>query len=516
MRQRRVATCVLCALVALSLSGAWSVPAKVLAQGFGGGQARLSDTDRQIITEIQQNSEVMKNLQYMTDMIGPRLTGTDKMTKASNWTMEMFTKYGLSNAHLEGFDINFAWYRGPSTARVVAPVEQRLWIEAAGWSPATTGKMRGPVMFVEARNAADLEKYRGKLKNAVVVTAAPGRLPTPYERPRSPLEAPEPAAQLPAANAPPAGPGGGGGGQQFGATRDAFFKAEGVGIVLRDSVKDGGLINMTGIGGREFNKGAIPTAFASPETYRLLWRLLQRGPVEVEYEIQASFSPGPVKVYNTVAELPGTEKPDEVVIIGGHLDSWDLGTGATDDGTGTMAVLEAARALAKLGLKPKRTIRFIMFTGEEEGLVGSRKYVEAHKAELDKIVAVLVHDTGTGRVQSIGLQSHYAVKEAMDRLMAPYRVLGLGEISTRGLNGTDHASFAAAGVPGFYCIQDPAEYNRKTHHTQADTFDAVWADHLIQGSQILALWAYKVANMDGVFPRAPIPPQQQRPADPTQ
>src|ERR1700732_869370 len=170
-----------------------------------------------------------------------------------------------------------------------------------------------------------------------------------------------------------------------------------------------------------------------------------------------------MEVYNTVAEIRGSEKPDEVVIIGAHLDSWDLGTGSTDNGTGSMAVLEAARALAKLDLKPKRTIRFVLFSGEEEGLYGSQEYVKAHQNELEKISGVLVHDTGTGRVLTLGLHDNYQDRELVDEVLAPLHELKLLEPSMSRSFGTDHLSFDKAGVPGFYCIQDLAEY-RLTHH----------------------------------------------------
>jgi hypothetical protein len=455
-----------------------------------------------ILEEIRNNSELMDNLEYLTDMIGPRVTGTEKTKQASQWTLEMFKKYGLSNPHLEGWQINRAWNRGTARARIVTPATHPVTLASAGWSPSTPGFVRGTVVFVNARTEEELQQYKGKLKNAIVLAAEPAPLPPPYEIPRSPLLSapggPPAAAANPAAVTNL---------RRLGQARDAFFKAEGVGVVLRDSVKEHGLVNMTGIGGEEFNIGPVPTAFVSPEGYRLIWRLMKRGPVEMELEITNGFSGGPVEVYNTVAEIPGTEKPDEVVIIGAHLDSWDLGTGATDNGTGSMAVLEAARALQKLSatLKPRRTIRFVLFTGEEEGLVGSKKYVEAHKAELEKISAVLVHDTGTGRVQAIGMQGNYQAREVMDRVTAPLRAVGLLESSLRNSQGTDHASFDPAGVPGFYCIQDPAEY-RKTHHTQSDTFDKVWKDDIVQGAQVLAVWAYNVAQLPELMPRKPARP----------
>src|SRR5260370_19921238 len=236
----------------------------------------------------------------------------------------------------------------------------------------------------------------------------------------------------------------------------------------------------------------------------MIFRMVKRGPVTLEIEMTNSFSEKPVEVYNTVGEIRGSEKPDEVVILGAHLDSWDLGTGSTDNGTGSMAVLEAARALSKLDLKPKRTIRFVLFTGEEEGLVGSVKYVEAHKNELEKFSAVLVHDTGTGRVLKLGLHDNYPDRDLVDEVLGPLHELKLLEPSPARSFGTDHASFDDMGVPGFFCIQDGAEYFQ-THHSQSDTFDKVWKDDLNQGAQLLAAWAYNTAELPGMLPRRPLP-----------
>ncbi len=443
--------------------------------------------DQKILAEVKDHNELMTNLEYLSDMIGARLTGSDKLTQANRWTMEMFRKYGLVNAHLEPWTIAHTWTRGTARGRIVSPVEHPLTIASAGWAPGTGGVLRGPLAYVSAKRAEDLAQYKGKLKGTIVIAAEPEKLPAPYETPQSPMlrlptEPPSPAERA------------------FAQVRDKFFKAEGAAAVLRDSGKNHALLNMGRVSGQAYEIGALPTAYVTAEDYRLLWRLMKRGPVEVELEISNSFGEKPVEIYNTVAEIPGSEKPDEVVIIGAHLDSWDLGTGTTDNGTGSVVVLEAAGALQKLNLKPKRTIRFILFSGEEQGLNGSKQYVAAHKAELGKISGVLVHDTGTGRVVTIGLQGNYQDREIMDRVMAPLREVGLLELSLRSTRGTDHASFNDAGVPGFYCVQDPAEYT-KTHHSQSDTFDKVWKDDLVQGAQVLAVWAYNVAELPDMLPR---------------
>jgi carboxypeptidase Q len=237
------------------------------------------------------------------------------------------------------------------------------------------------------------------------------------------------------------------------------------------------------------------------ENYAQIWRLLDRGPVEAEVNIQSSLSGKPVEVYNTVAEIRGSEKPDEVVIIGGHLDSWDLGTGATDNGTGSMAVLAAARALERLAVKPKRTIRFVLFTGEEQGLNGSRAYVKAHQAELPKISGVLVDASGTGKVLTVGLMGNYNARETVDRILFPLaRGVGLAEPTLGSEGGSDHVPFDEAGVPGFWSVQSTANYE-KMHHSQADTLDHVQWDDLTEGAQVLAVFAYNVAEWPELLPR---------------
>jgi Zn-dependent M28 family amino/carboxypeptidase len=460
--------------------------------------------DAQILKEIHEHSEAMGNLEYLSDAIGARLTGSPQLKQANDWTAEMFRKYGLTNVHLEPWTIAHAWARGTAHARIVKPVEHPLTIAAAGWSPGTGGPLRAPMVYFDAKKKEEFEKFRGKLKGTVVIYQEPVSLSPPKpEDSRSEvvraMQAPPPMKGEPPAPSPYAVQ------QEAAKARTAFFKQEGVAAVMRDSNKPHALLNMTGIGGEKFEIGAIPTAFVTGEGYRMLFRMLKHGPVELELEMTNSFSENPVEVYNTVAEIRGSEKPDEVVMLGAHLDSWDLGTGSTDNGTGSMAVLEAARALAKLQLKPKRTIRFVLFTGEEEGLVGSLKYVEAHKSDLDKISAILVHDTGTGRVLTLGLHDNYQDREIVDQEIAPLRELKLLEPSMQRSFGTDHASFDDVGVPGFWAIQDGAEYS-KTHHSQSDTFDKVWKDDLNQGAQVLAAWAYNTAQLPAMLPRRPVPP----------
>jgi Zn-dependent M28 family amino/carboxypeptidase len=459
--------------------------------------------DEQILSEIHDHSQAMENLEYLSDEIGPRLTGSPQLKQANDWTAAKFREYGLTNVHLEPWTIAHSWARGTAHARIVSPTGHPLTIASAGWSPGTNGVVRGPVVYFDAKTKEDFDKFRGKLKGAIVIYQEPESLSPP--KPGSPnaelirpMQAPPPVKGQPQAPSPFAAF------QEVARARNEFFKKEGVAVVLRDSNKPHGLLNMTGIGGEQFEIGVIPTAFITGEGYRMLFRMQKHAKVEVEIEMTNSFGDKPMDVYNTVAEIRGSEKPDEVVILGAHLDSWDLGTGSTDNGTGSMAVLEAARTLAKLNLKPKRTIRFVLFTGEEEGLVGSVKYADAHKNELEKISGVLVHDTGTGRVLTLGLHDNYQDREIVDQVLAPLKELKLLEPTMRRTFGTDHASFNEVGVPGFFVVQDGAEYNL-THHSQSDTFDKVWKDDLNQGAQVLAAWAYNTAQLPAMLPRRPLP-----------
>jgi len=467
--------------------------------------SEFAAADAQILSEVREHSEAMQNLEYLSDNIGARLTGSPQLKNANDWTSEQMKTYGLVNVHLEPWTIAHSWTRGTAKARIVAPSDHPLTIAAAGWSPSTPGVVHGPIVYFDAKTKADFDKFRGKLKGAVVIYQEPSVLSPPkpedvnQEYVRA-MQAPPPIKGQPAAPSPFAAL------TEMARARNDFFKQEGVAAVLRDSGKPHGLLSMTGVGGEKFDIGAIPSAFITGEGYRMIWRILKHGPVTIEMEMTNTVGDKPVEVYNTVGEIRGSEKPDEVVILGAHLDSWDLGTGSTDNGTGSMAVLEAARALAKLNLKPKRTIRFVLFTGEEEGLVGSKRYVEAHKNDLEKISAVLVHDTGTGRVLTLGLHDNYQDREIVDRVLAPLKELKLLEPSIARSFGTDHASFDDAGVPGFWCIQNMAEYS-KTHHSQSDTFDKVWKDGLDQGAQVLAAWAYNTAQLPEMLPRRPLPYQ---------
>lgn len=465
--------------------------------------------DAQIIGEIREHSELMSNLEYLSDAIGPRLTGTPQLKQANDWTAEMFKKYGLTNVHLEPYTIAHAWTRGKAEARIIAPTEHPLTIAAAAWTPGTKGRVRGPVVYFDAKEPKDFAKFKGKLKGAIVITREPQPLSPPKTINQN-AEIYHPMEEPPVPVGQPARPDPYEKYLEAMKARYKFFKEEGVLATLSDSNKPHGLLNMTDFTPTPFEMGPLTGAFITGEGYRMIFRMLKKGPVEVELNITNTLSKKPVEVNNTVAEIRGSEKPDEVVILGAHLDSWDLGTGTTDNGTGSMAVLEAARVLAKLNLKPKRTIRFILFSGEEEGLVGSKEYVKAHKSELDKISAALIHDSGTGKVLAIGLHDNYQARPIVDQVIAPLGELKMLEPTMAREYGTDSLSFDEVGVPGFWCAQDIAEYF-KTHHSQSDTFDKTWKDDLQQGAQVLATWAYNTAQLPEMMPRRAVSPIAAKP-----
>lgn len=310
-----------------------------------------ASADAQILSEIREHSEVMDNLESLSDHIGPRLTGSPLLKQANDWTAEMFKKYGLTNVHLEGYAIPHAWIRGTASARIVAPTAHPLTIASAAWSPNTKGKVRGPVVYLDAKKPEDFAKFKGKLKGAIVITQEPRPLspPKPIDRNAEiyhPMEEPPAPVGQPAMPDP---------WEKYLKTlkeQQKFLMDEGAAAVLLDAGKPHALLNMADGTLEPFQVGKLPLAFVTGEGYRLIFRMLKKGSVTVEIQIANSVSKKPVEVYNTVAELRGTEKPDEIVILGAHLDSWDLGTGTTDNGTGSMVVLEAARALAKLNLKP--------------------------------------------------------------------------------------------------------------------------------------------------------------------
>ncbi len=473
----------------------------------------------------------MANLTYLSDVIGPRLTGSAALKRANEWAADKMRAYGLSNVHLEGWTIPVGWERGSASVRIVEPDNGRsLMVAAAGWTPNTKGKVVGDVVVLKARNTAELAAYKGKLKNAIILRGTPANVAPVTER-NFPLDRPArtnangraadtkgDTKQGAKAEAPQRRPDSPRDFAAMGAFRREmadFLRNEGAAVLLMDAGKPHGLLTTTGgwRGDDRVSGGEpLPGLYVAHEHYALLYRLANRpapARTRVEVEVNNKFIPGPIAVYNTVGEIPGSEKPDEFVVLGAHLDSWDLAQGTTDNGTGTCVVLEAARMMVKAGVRPKRTIRFVLFTGEEQGLHGSREYVKKHKDEMAKTSLALVHDTGTGRVIGIGLQGREIIKPILEAELTSLKELGVTDISLRGMGGSDHMSFERAEVPGFAVRQDPAEY-RFSHHSQSDTLDKAREPDLIQGAQVMAVTGVRIANLSALLPRDK--PQRERPA----
>jgi len=456
-------------------------------------QADLAATDKRIFQEIRDHNQIMANLEYLSDTIGGRLTGSPALDSAADWAADLSRKYQLENVHFEKWTISHSWQRGSASARVTSPISRQIPIASPGWAPGTKGQVAVPVVYVSANTLPELRQFHGKLKGAFVILHPPSelswQLPMQIPHERSPLIQP-PASWQAAAQDPSA---------EFRAQRQSFLANEGALAVLQDSDKTWGLLNMSVVH-EGYEPAPVPAPYLTHEDFSLIWRLLQKGPVNLEMAISNTFSESPREVPNIVAEIPGAIHPDEVIIICAHLDSWDLGTGATDDGAGVVAVLEAARALQALHLRPDRTIRLILFTGEEQGDQGSRAYVKSHASELSKISGVLEDDTAASRIDTLRLNQAYAARRDVDLTLAPMAALQLlAPRMDRGF-GSDYASFNAVGVPAFACISGESAYFR-VHHSQADTFDKIQPDGILSAAEVLAAWAYNTAQLPELLPR---------------
>jgi len=525
-----------------------------------------TELDSALLAEVKTKTEVMKNLEYLSDTIGPRLTGSKQLERANEWTAAKMKEYGLENVKLEPWEIPIGWERGPALLTVVDPdTKVRCQMAAVGWTPGTKGKVTGEVVLLRLQSKADFEKYKGKLKNAIVITSQPsnpnpitdtkyGPLPPPKKKDAPKKEEPkkdavialpdqgdctaedeqpgkddpkkkdepkkvEPKKVEPKKEDPP-----GARVSPLISSRelDEFLHAEGVACRLMDAgigSKTHGLLMALGQwrAGDRAAQAKLPVAVIPHENFALLYRLALRpapAVTKVEVDIQAKFIDGPITVFNTVGEVKGSEKPDEFVVIGAHLDSWDLGTGTMDNGTGSCVVLETARAvaaLAKAGHRPKRTIRFCLFTGEEQGLHGSREYARKHADEMPKTSLAIVHDTGTGKVTGFATMNQPKITELLEpELKSLVGLEGWVGLDDGYLFGSDHQSFIPGGVPGFACRQEIDEY-RYTHHSQTDTFDHAKGPNLVQGAQVLAVTSVRVANMPELLPRTRIAPKKKDP-----
>jgi carboxypeptidase Q len=485
-----------CLPALIALLSCWAV---VAVTGAIHAQEAAADLDRRIMAEAKAGTDAIKNLYQLCDEIGPRLTGSKNLQRANEWAAARMKEYGLTNVHQEAWELPEGWRRGLAEGRVIEPdTGVRLTLASYGWHPGTKGKIEADVIALKATSIKELDAYKGKLKGTIVLARPPVKLPPADELLPKPATATAPSSQPPPRMTEEL--------RQYLRELSSFLAGEGAAAMFVDSGKQYGLLAVTGSWTGKDRPSAgtrVPQVAVAHNNYEMLYRLASRpapARTRVELDVQNEFVPGPMAVHNTIGEIRGTEKPDEVVVVGAHLDSWDLAQGATDNGTGTVVVLETARLLVKSGVKPRRTIRFILFTGEEQGLHGSKAYVERHKDELERVSACLVHDTGTGKIIGVDARHRPVLQPLLAKELAELKALGVTDFNGAFIGGSDHASFDRAGVPGLMFRQESAGYVFN-HHTPIDTPDRAIEANLVQGAQVMAVTALRIANLESLLPR---------------
>jgi hypothetical protein len=490
------------------------------------------------------SSKVMDTAFYLTDVHGPRLTGSPQARSAGEWTVKKLEEWQLSNVKMEAWGpFGRGWSCSHFSAEMKEPEFQPLIGFAQPWSPGTNGPVSGQAILAEIAGPADLEKFRGKLKGKIVLTAAPHAsemVASPYAHRLTDAEladaaeAPEPSTGNPAAlplgffrptaGAPAAGRGGrgGAGGRGAGAGRgfrselNKFLKEEGALVVLTPgNGPDGGTVMGSAAGSQNpAEELPPPSVIVTNEHYNRIVRLLEKNIlVTLAFDIQAKFTE-PADSFNIVAEIPGTDPNAGIVMLGGHFDSWTGGTGATDNAAGSAVAMEAMRILKSLNLKMRRTVRLALWTGEEQGILGSRAYVREHfadpadmklKPEHARLSGYFNLDNGSGKIRGIYIQDNDEVRPIFESWMAPLHDLGTTTLTIRNTGSTDHMSFDAVGLPGFQFIQDPLEYGTRSHHSNMDLYDRLQADDLEQASAVMAWFVYNTAERPEMLPRKPLP-----------
>lgn len=433
-------------------------------------QAEPASPASQIQAEIKERGKAMENLAYLSDQIGPRLTGSVNLARAQQWAAAKMREYGAVNVHLEAYDFPSRWVRGTDDfAQLLTQGGQKLEVHAMAWNPPTKGLVTADVALLRGPSN-ELLKTVDRFKGKIVVL---GPVAPPTDR------------------------------SDAAATEKRLFKALGSRVValLTSMEHRDGKFTMYGspydFYFEEYFSGwpRVPFGFLTSENRSLLNRLLRRGvPVRMKLRLGGAITRVGVKEHNVVGEIRGSEKPNEIVIVGGHLDSWDLGTGTTDNGTGSVATLELLRVYQKLGLRPKRTLRFILFSGEEQGVCGSKAYAAAHKAEMESIQAVVIDDLGAGKPTGFTLQGHKEWLPFLQKAMEPLAGLGVKNVAVETHWDSDQDPFVEKGVPGFFMDQDITDYFASTHHSQTDMFDHVVEADYLMSIQAFAVVAWELAN----------------------
>ena len=487
------------------------------------------DAVYRIKDEGLNRSQVMQTLSYLTDVYGPRLTGSPQAKTAGEWAKKKLSEWELVNVNLETWGpFGRGWTNERLTARAIGPGGSFAVVaQPKAWTPGTNGPVEGDVVAAIINTEQDLEKFRGQLRGKYVMVSPMPDVQAQFQAPGHRFTEDELQAL---SNQPVQPPRGGGAGQRGGANnqnfnqrRLKFFLDERIVATVETSRGSGGTIFVQGGGGRNLTDAPVPAQVVmSVEHYGRIWRMLEKKvPVRLEMDIQNKFHDEDLNSFNILGDITGTDKADELVMLGAHFDSWHTGTGATDNAAGSAVMMEAMRILKATGLKMRRTVRIALWTGEEQGLLGSRAYVTEHFANRTDMKLKPAHaklstyfnvDNGTGAIRGVYLQNNESVAPIFQAWMQPLRSLGMSTLTIRGTGGTDHQSFDEVGLPGFQFIQDPIEYDSRTHHSNADVYERVQAPDLMKDAVIVAAFAYHAANRDERLPRKPLPQPPRGPA----
>jgi carboxypeptidase Q len=477
-----------------------------------------------IKAEAFENSKVMEHLFFLTDVHGPRLTNSPGFRAAGDWAVGRLKEYGLANVRLEKWGpFGRGWSYSRFSAHLLEPGYAPMIGFPLAWSPSTNGVLRGEPIVAILKTEADLAKYKGKLKDKLVMVDAARDTPMQVAAQGKRYSEQDLADQfLAPPSTPRRPPVDRQAATRFRNKRNQFLKEEGALAVLSVGLRgDGGTLFAAAAGSRDAkDPEPPPSAAIIPEHYNRIVRLLDKKiPVKIELEIAAQMHAESLDSFNVIAELPGAGKKEELVMIGAHFDSWHGGTGATDNAAGSAVMVEAMRILKALDLKMDRTVRLALWGGEEQGLLGSKAYVKEHfgdpetmalAAEHGRMAAYFNYDNGTGKIRGVYLQGNDMARPIFDAWMAPFKDQGMNTLTIRNTTGTDHLSYDAVGLPGFQFIQDPIEYETRTHHSNMDVYDRIQAGDVQQAAAVVASFAYHAATRAEMLPRKPLPKPRPR------
>ena len=474
------------------------VSALFLAAALTFGQQRdAGDVRARIRAEGQQRSTALGLYRTQTDDIGARLTGSPAHVQAARWALARFKEWGLANPRLEPYEFGRGWQLERVSVEMTEPRYAPLIAYAEAWSPSTAGVVNGRVVYVGDKTAAQIQAMAAQLRGAIVLTHLPQSEFVSRDRPQPGLD------ERPVATGNPALP-------QPRSTTPAnelapLLAKAGAAVALRPSAYHDGTVGVTG--NRATPSDAVPSIVIAGEQYNVLARLAAQGrPVSLRVELRTRYFEEDRNSYNVLAEIPGQDPAlrDQIVLIGAHLDSWHTASGATDNADGAVAVMEAMRIIRVLGVAPRRTIRVALWSGEEQGLLGARAYVEQHfksPAERDQLAVYLNDDPGSGKTLGFYMEGNKAAKAVFDRWLAPLKDLGATRNIIEGIGSTDHVPFNEAGLPGFNVIKEFGAYDERTRHTNADYPERMSEDELKQSAIFMATFAWQAAMNDERIPR---------------